>query len=180
MAESFERARGELADRLVDTLAAAQRAGGDRRGQQSAALLVVRDKGGYAGFNDRYLDLRVDDHPSPIERLREILALHHLYFRRPNPDTLIPIDTIITRELQRIARQCKHFTGPITGKYDAATRQAVEALVGTENLEERWQPDMKIDPVVLDFLQKAYPAKKRSTAKTKSRAKANSTKRRKK
>jgi uncharacterized Ntn-hydrolase superfamily protein len=162
MAKAFEQAKGELADRLVAALAAAQKAGGDRRGQQSAALLVVRDKGGYAGFNDRYLDLRVDDHPRPIGRLREILELHHLYFKRPEPETLIPIDKAVTRELQRIAKRSRHYAGPISGEYDQATQKAVEALVGTENLEERWQPDLKIDPLVLHFLQKAYPTRKRT------------------
>ena len=70
MAKGFEEAGGELADRLVTSLAAGQAAGGDRRGQQSAAVLVVRPEGGYGGFNDRYLDLRVDDDPAPIERLK--------------------------------------------------------------------------------------------------------------
>jgi uncharacterized Ntn-hydrolase superfamily protein len=161
IAGAFEKARGELADRLVAALAAGQKAGGDRRGQQSAAVLVVREKGGYAGFNDRYLDLRVDDHPRPIKRLKEILDLHHLYFKRPDPDTLIPIDRKVARELQRITRQSGHYTGKFSGEYDEATQNAVEALVGTENLEERWQPDAKIDPVVLDFLQKAYPVKRK-------------------
>jgi uncharacterized Ntn-hydrolase superfamily protein len=172
MAEAFEASagRGELADRLLAALAAGQKAGGDRRGQQAAAVLIVRDKGGYAGFNDRYLDLRVDDHPQPIERLKEILELHHLYFGQTDPASLMPIDAQVTRELQRIARQSAHYRGPITGEYDAATKQAVEALVGVENLEDRWQPDLKIDPVVLKFLQKAYPAQRRgaTAAKTKS------------
>ena len=179
MAEAFEKSRGELADRMLAALAAAQQAGGDRRGQQSAALLVVREKGGYAGFNDRYLDLRVDDHPRPIERLKEILALHHLYFRRPDPATLIPIDRTVARELQRIAKLSTHYAGPISGEYDEATRKAVEALVGVENLEERWQPDAKIDPVVLTFLQKAYPAKKQTAARAKKRKQTRPTTRRK-
>ncbi len=167
MAEAFEQSRGELAERLVAALAAGQRAGGDRRGQQSAAVLVVREKGGYAGFNDRYIDLRVDDHRRPIDRLKEILDLHHLYFKRPDPGTLISIDRKVARELQRIARQSKHYAGPITGEYDEETRKAVENLVGMENLEERWQPDARIDPVVLAFLRKAYPAGKRAAAPAK-------------
>ena len=168
MAEAFEQSRGELADRLVAALAAGQKAGGDRRGQQSAAVLVVREKGGYAGFNDRYIDLRVDDDPKPIERLQWLLVLHHLYFKRPDPSALMPIDSKIARELQRIAKRSKHYRGPINGKYDEATRKAVEELVGTENVEERWQPDAKIDPVVLEFLRKAYPAKEPPGTRTKS------------
>jgi len=78
MASTFEATAGlPLPDRLVKALAAGQAAGGDSRGQQSAALLVVRDKGGYAGFNDRYIDLRVDDSPHPIEELQRLLDLHH-------------------------------------------------------------------------------------------------------
>lgn len=75
MGRAFQAAEGDLGDRLLAALAAGQAAGGDRRGQQSAALLVVREQGGYAGWNDRYLDLRVDDHPSPIEELRRLRGL---------------------------------------------------------------------------------------------------------
>jgi uncharacterized Ntn-hydrolase superfamily protein len=161
LAAGFETARGELADRLVAALMAGQRAGGDRRGQQSAAVLIVREKGGYAGFNDRYLDLRVDDHPHPIERLQEILELHHLYFGKPAPDTLVPIDKKMARELQRMAKQAKHYHGALNGEYDAATREAVEGLIGIENLEDRWPfGSNQIDPVAFKFLQRAYPVKK--------------------
>jgi len=165
IAEVFEKARGELADRLVAALAAGQKAGGDRRGQQSAALLVVREKGGYAGFNDRYVDLRVDDSSRPIQRLRQLLELHHLYFRRPDPSTLLPIDAKVARELSRITRQSGYYTGLLTGEYGDALRKAVENLMGMENLEERWQPDTRIDPVVLAYLQRAYPAPQRAGAR---------------
>jgi uncharacterized Ntn-hydrolase superfamily protein len=161
IAARFEPAKGELADRLVAALLAGQRAGGDRRGQQSAAVLVVREQGGYAGFNDRYLDLRVDDDPHPIERLQEILKLHHLYFGKPAPESLVMIDKKIARELQRIAKQAGHYRGPVTGVYDEATRQAVEDLIGMENLEDRWPfGSDKIEPVAFKFLQKRYPARR--------------------
>lgn len=168
IAQRFEKTQGELADRLVEALAAGQKAGGDRRGQQSAAVLVVRAEGGYAGFNDRYLDLRVDDAPNPIERLKELVALHHLYFKRPDPATLLPIDTRIARELARITRQSGHFAGPLNSPYDDVLQRAVENLVGTENLEERWQAEATIDPVVLAFLQQRYPAPKRPARPAKS------------
>jgi len=83
MARAYEAAKGDLAERLLAALAAGQEAGGDRRGMQSAALLVVREKGGYSGFNNRYRDLRVDDHPDPIEELRRILKLHKQGFPPP-------------------------------------------------------------------------------------------------
>ncbi|HTP10563.1 MAG TPA: DUF1028 domain-containing protein [Anaerolineae bacterium] len=158
IAAKYDSAKGELADRLVAALLAGQRAGGDRRGQQSAAVLIVREKGGYAGFNDRYLDLRVDDDPHPIERLQEILELHHLYFDRPAPESLRAIDRKIARELQRIARQAGLYRGAPTSQYDKATRQAVEDLIGMENLEDRWPfGSDQIDPVAYRFLQKKYP-----------------------
>ena len=85
MATAFEKARQqpktELADWLVAALEAAQAAGGDRRGRQSAALLVVREKGGYSGADDRYIDLRVADHKTPIQELGRLLKLHKSFFR---------------------------------------------------------------------------------------------------
>ena len=167
IAHGFEHAAGELADRLVAALLAGQRAGGDRRGQQSAAVLVVHEHGGYAGFNDRYLDLRVDDDPHPIERLQEILELHHLYFGKLDPASLIPIDVRSARELQRIARQSNHYRGPLNGKYDEATRKSVEELISVENLEDRWPfGENKIDPIAFKYLQKQYPAKRRTASRT--------------
>lgn len=166
IAAGFEKAKGELADRLVAALAAGQKAGGDRRGQESAAVLVVRKQGGYAGFNDRYIDLRVDDDPHPIERLAEILELHHLYFGKPAESDLIPMDRSSIRELQRIAQLSKHYSGPLTGEYDEATRNAVEALVSTENLEDRWPLGKAlIDPVSYKYLRKLYPAQRRAGSK---------------
>ncbi|MCX5801454.1 MAG: DUF1028 domain-containing protein [Candidatus Eisenbacteria bacterium] len=81
MGEAFEKAKGELADRLLAALEAGQSAGGDSRGQQSAALFVVRDSGGYAGFNDRYIDLRVDDNSEPIKELGRLLKIQHAMSR---------------------------------------------------------------------------------------------------
>ncbi len=83
MADTFVRTKGCLADRLIASLRAGQAAGGDRRGKQSAALYIAKPAGGYGGFNDRYVDLRVDDHPDPIEELARILELHKLYFFKP-------------------------------------------------------------------------------------------------
>jgi uncharacterized Ntn-hydrolase superfamily protein len=86
IAEAFETARQqpdtELADWLMAALAAAEKAGGDKRGRQSAALLVVREKGGYGGLNDRFVDLRVEDHAEPVEELSRLLQLHKRFYRR--------------------------------------------------------------------------------------------------
>lgn len=82
MAKGFEAAEGDLGDRLIAALEAGQEAGGDRRGRQSAALLIVKEKGGYGGYNDRYRDVRVDDHKTPIQELKRIYALHKRVFRQ--------------------------------------------------------------------------------------------------
>ncbi len=153
MAHTFEQAPGYLCDRLVAALAAGQMAGGDSRGQQSAALLVVRAGGGYGGFNDRFIDLRVDDHPQPIHELRRILELHKLYLFPPNPDDILPIDEALAREMQTLLTLSGDYSGPISGTYDDITRTAFRGFIGRENLEERWFEDARVDRVVLDFLR---------------------------
>ncbi|SNB75361.1 DUF1028 domain-containing protein [Thermoflexus hugenholtzii] len=157
MAETFVKTTGELADRLVAALLAGDRAGGDRRGRQSAAILVVREGGGYGGFNDRYMDLRVDDDPDPVAKLKDLVELHHLYFGTPRPEDQIPIDAALAREIQRLLRHVGLYTGEITGVYDEATRRALETLFGIENLEERWQPGDAIDRVAWEFLRRRFP-----------------------
>ena len=156
MARCFEQVRGgagELADWLVEALAAGQEAGGDKRGRQSAGVLVVRENGGYGGDNDRYLDLRVDDDPRPIHKLKELVGMHHLFFGVVDPENLIPLAGVAA-ELQDIMRRTGHYDGPASGNFDAYTRKALHALVGMENLEERWNgKGTVIDRCVVEYLR---------------------------
>jgi uncharacterized Ntn-hydrolase superfamily protein len=154
MARTFEQTGGHLCDRLMAALAAGQAAGGDSRGQQSAALLVVRERGGYSGFNDRFIDLRVDDHPQPIEELQRILQLHKLYLFPPEPQDILPIDNSLASELQELLTISGDYKGSVNGVYDTATRDAFRQFSGRENLEERWFEDARIDRVVLEFMRK--------------------------
>lgn len=158
MAKSFEDPNdGELADRLVAALAAGQAAGGDRRGQQSAGVLVVRHGGGYGGHTDRYLDLRVDDDPRPIERLKALVDLHHLFFKPPEPGELAPIEGELAREVQQILRWSGTYSGPITGEYDTATRTAFSALIGNENFEERFDEENGLISIqVMEVLRRKF------------------------
>jgi uncharacterized Ntn-hydrolase superfamily protein len=156
MAEAFETAKGGPWGRLIAALEAGQEAGGDRRGQQSAALLIVRKAGGYGGLSDRFIDLRVDDHPTPITELKRLLELHKLYLFPTDPQDLLPLNEDLVRELQQILHQAGYYRGPITGEYDEATRQAFWDLVGVENLEERWCEEGKIDRVVLESLRQKF------------------------
>ena len=153
MARTFEQTTGRLCDRLVAALAAGQAAGGDSRGQQSAALLVVRQGGGYGGFNDRFIDLRVDDHPQPINELKRILQLHKLYLFPPDPADILVIDHDVARELQQLLTVLGDYQGAISGSYDEVTRAAFRKFSGRENLEERWFEDARVDRTVLEFLR---------------------------
>ncbi len=145
LAETFEATAGTpLADRLIDCLAKAQEAGGDRRGQQSAALLVVETGGGYAGLSDVLVDLRVDDHTRPVDELRRLYEIHRSLFGKTPRDKWIAVDAELAAELEdRLARL--GYTG---GLADALFRWA-----GDENLEERVDGAESIDPVVLRELR---------------------------
>jgi uncharacterized Ntn-hydrolase superfamily protein len=153
LAETFEATNGALAERMIAALAAGQAAGGDSRGMQSAAILVVREHGGYSGFNDRYLDLRVDDHPSPIEELRRIMALHTLYLERTVAGTALQMTAELVREIQGMLAVAGDYAGPITGVFDTATAQAMRAYTGRENLEMREASASEIDPLVLQYMR---------------------------
>jgi uncharacterized Ntn-hydrolase superfamily protein len=133
-----------LAHRLVECLAAAQAAGGDRRGQQSAALLVVERDGGYAGLSDVLIDLRVDDHERPVDELARLCELHSLLFGKTPRADWIEVDTALRAELERRLQALG---------YDGGLEQAFAAWSGTENLEERVDGIERIDPVVLAELR---------------------------
>jgi uncharacterized Ntn-hydrolase superfamily protein len=147
LAAGFTQTAGQpLADRLLRALELAQEGGGDRRGQESAALLVVRPGGGYGGNHDRMLDLRADDHPEPIAELRRLLALHRLYFDRPDPAVALPVDGALRDELHAVLVR-RGFTP------DADFRAALFGYFGWENLEERWLDEHRLDPAVLAYIR---------------------------
>lgn len=134
-----------LARRLLTALHRAQAAGGDRRGQESAAVLVVKAGGGYGGNHDRMLDLRVDDHPSPIDELDRLLDLRELYFGRPDPGTATAIDEPLRAELLSMLER-RGLAGEDFGR-------SLFDYMGWENLEERWIDAERIDPAVLAYIR---------------------------
>ncbi len=145
LAATFPATAGRrLAERLLDCLAAAQAAGGDRRGQQSAALLVVERDGGYAGLTDVVVDLRVDDHPEPIAELARLYGIHTLLFGKTSHEDWLPVDAELRAELERRLAALGH-TGDL--------EQTLAAWAGAENLEERVEGVDRIDPVVLAELR---------------------------
>jgi uncharacterized Ntn-hydrolase superfamily protein len=159
LATAFEATSGPLGERLLAALTAGQAAGGDSRGMQSAALLIVRDGGGYGGRNDRAVDLRVDDHPSPIAELQRIYELYTLYFPPAGPRDLVPIDAGLAAELQTILVAVGDYTGEPSGAFDEQTRAALARYMGRENLEERTVDGAMIDAVVLRYMRRHYQPK---------------------
>jgi uncharacterized Ntn-hydrolase superfamily protein len=145
LAATFTATAGRpLAERLLECLASAQAAGGDRRGQQSAALLVVERDGGYAGLSDVLVDLRVDDHVEPVAELARIFGIHSLLFGKTPPADWVDVDDALGAELaERLQRL----------GYDGTLETALDAWAGTENLEERVDGTRRIDPVVLRELR---------------------------
>jgi uncharacterized Ntn-hydrolase superfamily protein len=152
MASAYEEADGDLAARLLGALDAGQRAGGDSRGKQSAALLVVREGGGYGGDNDRVVDLRVDDHPEPIRELIRIRELHTLYFGETSPDDVIALDGDVRAEVADALLRAGYLEGPEVGDEDLFG--VLSAYVRTENFEEREQRRGYVDRAVLEHLKK--------------------------
>ncbi|HET8608002.1 MAG TPA: DUF1028 domain-containing protein [Gaiellaceae bacterium] len=146
LAVAFESTAGRpLAERLLEALAAAQAAGGDRRGQQSAALYVVERDGGYAGLTDVVVDLRVDDHEAPVPELARLYDLHQAIFGKTPRDRWLEVDDALARELEeRLARL----------GYDGNLAAAFRTWSGNENLEERVDGVERIDPVVLETLRR--------------------------
>lgn len=151
MEKAFLKTKGSLPKRLHAALLAGDRIGGDKRGRQSAAIQVVKPRGGYGGFVDRWIDYRVDDHGDPVPRLGELLEMHDLYFGK-SPETdrveltgnaLEQITSILTREGYLKKRKKFH--------------NAFNEFIGNENFEERADPEAKwIDKPVLEYLVKKF------------------------
>src|SRR5438034_11383949 len=144
IAETFESSKGTLAERLLDCLDAAQAAGGDRRGQQSAALLVVEQDGGYAKLSDTIVELRIEDHERPLEELRRLYRLHEALFGETPRDEWLKVDETLASELRdRLGKL----------GYDGELEDAFNRWAGNVNLEERVDGIAEIDPVVLEELR---------------------------
>ncbi|MGB4876428.1 MAG: putative peptidoglycan binding domain-containing protein, partial [Candidatus Competibacter sp.] len=120
------------------------------------ALLVVRAGGGYGGFDDRYVDISVYDHPSPIVELERLYAIHRLTYFRSDPHNLVRIDGAIANELQQILHARGFYQGVVTGVADDATRKALRDFMGWENYDERIREDDLIDLEVLADLREKH------------------------
>ena len=154
MAKAYTEARGDLIEKLLQALIAGQAAGGDRRGQQSAALLVVREKGGYEGYTDKYVDLRVDEHAAPIDELKRVFKIYDMtMLSREDPKNLLTIDHEITIAIQRDLKKLRMYDEKITGAFDGETQKALTRFVNINNFENKMREEGRIWKSVLDYLE---------------------------
>jgi uncharacterized Ntn-hydrolase superfamily protein len=156
LARAFAETDGDLCDRLLAALEAGDAAGGDRRGRQSAALLVVREGGGYEGRNDRYIDLRVDDHADPIRELRRIFDVWDDQMLIRN-DPLLPATPELVADVQRRLAALGHLAGEPTGALDDGTREALAGWAGGVNLEGRLRDDDQLSQALVRELRDVTP-----------------------
>ncbi len=154
MLEIYEMSTLDFPEKLVATLQAGDDAGGDKRGKQSASLLVVKEKGGYGGFDDRMIDLRVDDHTLPIPELARLLKLYHLYFDEPVEANILKIQGDIAERLTNILIKSGHLTA--AEPWGESSEKVLRKLAGIENVEERMLDVGVVDKVVLEHLETIY------------------------
>jgi uncharacterized Ntn-hydrolase superfamily protein len=156
VARGFEEAEGDLVDRLVAALVSGDRAGGDRRGRQSAALLVVRERGGYEGFTDRYVDVRVDDHREAVDELVRVFEVYdrELLVRK---DEILDLTPELVGDLQTRLAALGHYKGDVTRNFDQDTRIALAAFAGEFNLEGRLRDDDRVSETLIRELRDITP-----------------------
>ena len=161
LARTFQETRGSLGDKLVAAIVAGGKAGGDRRGEQSAALLVKRKGAGYDGTTDDLIDISIYDHAHPLQELERLYKLHTLYYFRTESKNLIKIDAAMCRELQEIMSNKAYkgflfYSGVVNGTFDGKTKKALQDFMGWENYDIRIRDDNQIDREVLDDIRKNY------------------------
>lgn len=152
----YRSTHGDLSDKLVGAIVAGGKAGGDRRGEESAALVVKRKGAGYDATNDDYIDISIYDNPHPLKELERLYELHKLYFYRSELKNLLPIDGTICREIQTIMHDRGMYQGPVNGIFDAGTKKALQDFMGWENYDVRIRQDDSIDLQVLEDMRKNF------------------------
>ncbi|ANU10229.1 fimbrial assembly protein FimA [Planococcus antarcticus DSM 14505] len=152
MSRAFEESEGSLAERLLSAISAAQQAGGDSRGKQSAAVYVLQEGAGYGGYNDVKVDLRVDDHPEPIEELQRLYELHKM-FAAPSQDKLAIEKDVLESIIKQLVK-VNLLESADHSSYDAEVKEALKTFALRENFDDHWSEEALIDESVLEYLQK--------------------------
>ncbi|WP_142825987.1 DUF1028 domain-containing protein [Planococcus soli] len=152
MSRAFEESEGPLAERLLIAISAAQHAGGDSRGKQSAAVYVLQDGAGYGGYNDVKVDLRVDDHPEPIEELQRLYELHKMY-AAPSEEKIAIEENVLETVVEQLVK-ADLLESVDHSSYDEEVKEALKTFVLRENFDDHWSEEALIDEAVLEYLKK--------------------------
>jgi len=157
MEKAYLKTKGDLPTRLYAALRAGDRAGGDKRGRQSAAIYVSKPKAGYGGFNDRWIDYRIDDDEDSVVKLGELIHLQQLYFGKSPESERVTLSGNNLKRIQQILKREGYLRGSPSGKFDDKTKTAFTEFIGNENFEERSDPSTGwVDKPVLKFLFKKF------------------------
>jgi uncharacterized Ntn-hydrolase superfamily protein len=153
MSEAYEGTEGDLIERLFAALEAGQEKGGDKRGREAAAILIVKEKGAYDGGTDRYIDIRVDEHPYPIKELRKVFEVYDLcMLNREDPNEIIELQGEVLKNVQEVLEEEGFYEGTIGGEYDESTREALIKWLHTNNFEIKERSDNFIWESVYNYM----------------------------
>ena len=152
MIEYFVSHSGNLADRLLDSLIEGEQIGGDKRGRQSSALLVVRPNAGIAVYNNNLIDLRVDSHFNPCERLKKLLKEYYDVQIITKEENFLILNSKTINDIQLALYRLGRYRGKINGEYNKQTQSALWSFCVVENQKQRWTEEPKIDPILYEFL----------------------------
>ena len=154
MIDWFVSHKGNLADRLLGSLIEGERVGGDKRGRQSSALVVDSTKNGLAVYNNKLIDLRVDSHPNPCQRLKELLNEYYDIQVKTLKKDYLPLTNEIIKDIQLALYRLGRYVGDFTGNYNKQTSVSLWNFCVSENQQNRWSEENSIDPKLLHYLIK--------------------------
>ncbi|MFQ5838569.1 MAG: DUF1028 domain-containing protein [Thermoplasmata archaeon] len=158
MAHAYEGTEDDLPERLLAALEAGQGAGGDRRGQQSAALLVVREGGSYGGYTDRYIDIRVDEHPRPIEELQRVFRIYDLtLLQREDRKDVVKLEGAMAKEVKGMLARSGFYRGPLDDRWDEEGMRALKHYFDINNFENKWREDGYLWRSVYRYMRDTIP-----------------------
>ena len=157
MANAYEKTKGDLVERLFAALESAQEAGGDKRGQEAAAILIVKEKGAYDGGTDRYIDIRVDEHPSPIQELRKVFNVYNLcLLKRDDPEDILKIEGDVLKTIQNLLIKQGFYKGKKVETYNEEIKNALTKWLHTNNFEIKERDDNFIVGAVYRYMIENY------------------------
>ncbi|MHA1297258.1 MAG: DUF1028 domain-containing protein [Promethearchaeota archaeon] len=155
MSKAFINTSGDLVEKFFTALEAGQEKGGDRRGMESAAILIVKEKGAYDGGTDRYIDIRVDEHPNPIKELKKVFEIYDMcLLLRDDPKDIVKLEGNVLKNVKTLLKQDGFYKGEINDIYDKATKIALKNWLGTNNFEVKERDDNYMWGSVYRYIEK--------------------------